>query len=73
MTISSLCALAVAMAIPFTPAGAWFGFEAPPPLMLLGLGLVVVTYLACAEQLKRFAIGRLGRAPRLAIGSRGGA
>lgn len=56
LTASSLIALAVAMALPFTPAGRWFGFEAPPPLMLAGIGLVVVAYLASAELLKRIAI-----------------
>jgi len=65
LTISSLGALAVAMAAPFTPVGAWFGFQAPPLPIVLGLGLVVLAYLVCAELLKRFAIGRLGRlAPR---------
>jgi P-type Mg2+ transporter len=56
LTASSLIALVVAMALPFTPAGRWFGFEAPPPLMLAGIGLVVVAYLISAELLKRVAI-----------------
>ncbi len=56
LTASSLIALAVAMALPFTPAGRWFGFAAPPPLMLTGIGLVVVAYLVSAELLKRIAI-----------------
>jgi hypothetical protein len=34
-------ALLVAMALPFTPAGAWFGFVTPPPHMLAGTGLIV--------------------------------
>jgi Mg2+-importing ATPase len=36
LAASSLVALVVAMALPFTPAGAWFGFVTPPLLMLAG-------------------------------------
>ena len=56
LTASSLAALAVAMILPFTPIGGWFGFVAPPPIMLAGIGLLVVVYLVCAELLKPFAI-----------------
>ncbi len=56
LTVSSLVALAVAMILPFTPIGVWFGFVAPPPLMLAAIGLLVVVYLACAELLKPFAV-----------------
>ena len=56
LTASSLIALVVAMALPFTPAGHWFGFEAPPPLMLAGIGLVVIVYLISAEFLKHLAV-----------------
>jgi Mg2+-importing ATPase len=56
LTVSSLVALAVAMLLPFTPIGAWFGFVAPPPLMLAGIGLLVVVYLVCAELLKPLAV-----------------
>ena len=53
---SSLVALVVAMAVPFTPAGRWFGFE-PPPLAVLGaIGMLSVCYLVCAELLKRVAV-----------------
>ncbi|MCP5978287.1 cation transporting ATPase C-terminal domain-containing protein, partial [Klebsiella pneumoniae] len=45
LALSSLVALLVALALPFTPMGAWFGFVAPPPAMLLGIAGVVVTYL----------------------------
>ena len=31
LAASSLVALAVAMMLPFTPIGAWFGFVTPPP------------------------------------------
>jgi P-type Mg2+ transporter len=56
LTASSLVALIVAMALPFTPAGSWFGFETPPPLMLAGIGLVVLVYLILAELLKHLAV-----------------
>lgn len=56
LAASSLVALLVAMVLPFTPLGAWFGFVAPPPIMMAGIALLVVVYLACAELLKPFAI-----------------
>jgi Mg2+-importing ATPase len=56
LAVSSLVALAVAMILPFTPFGSWFGFVAPPPIMLAGIGLLVVIYLACAELLKPLAV-----------------
>jgi Mg2+-importing ATPase len=60
LAASSLIALLVAMVLPFTPPGAWFGFVAPPPVMMAGIALLVVVYLTCAELLKPFAI-RSGR------------
>jgi Mg2+-importing ATPase len=44
------------MILPFTPIGAWFGFVAPPPVMLAAIGVLVVVYLACAELLKPQAV-----------------
>jgi Mg2+-importing ATPase len=60
LTASSLVALLVAMVLPFTPVGAWFGFVAPPPIILAVLAVLVAVYLACAELLKPWAI-RAGR------------
>ena len=57
LTVSSLVALAVAMILPFSPIGAWFGFRAPPIEVTASVGLLVVAYLICAELLKRWAIG----------------
>ena len=51
------------MILPFTPIGGWFGFVAPPPIMLAGIGLLVLVYLVCAELLKPMAI-RLPRRRR---------
>ncbi len=56
LTASSLVALAAAMILPFTPIGGWFGFVAPPPVMLAGIGLLVLVYLVCAELLKSYAV-----------------
>ena len=57
LTISSLMALAVAMIVPFSPIGAWFGFRPPPIEVTVSIGLLVVAYLICAELVKRWAIG----------------
>ena len=43
LAVSSLVALAVAMVLPFTPAGRWFGFETPPLGMLGGIVFLVVS------------------------------
>jgi Mg2+-importing ATPase len=56
LAASSLIALAVAMILPFTPIGTWFGFVAPPPIMLAAISLLVVVYLVCAELLKPLAV-----------------
>ena len=52
---SSLVALGVAMVLPFTPAGGWFGFETPAAAALVGVGAIVVLYLLSAELLKPLA------------------
>jgi Mg2+-importing ATPase len=54
LALSSLAALALALAIPFSPLGAWFGFEVPPVAVLGGLMLLVVAYLVAAELLKHW-------------------
>lgn len=56
LAASSLVALAVAMALPFTAVGRWFGFEAPSATLLAGIGLIVVVYLVAAELLKVLAV-----------------
>ena len=52
LTISTLGALAVALVVPFSPLGGWFGFETPPLMALLTLAAIVLTYLVCAEWIK---------------------
>ena len=56
LTISTLTALALALAIPFSPLGAWFGFKPPPAIVTFALAGVVVAYLVCAELFKPLAI-----------------
>ena len=56
LTISTLAALALALAIPFSPLGEWFGFRGMPPLVVIALAGIVVVYLVCAELFKSLAI-----------------
>jgi P-type Mg2+ transporter len=57
LTASSLAALAVALAVPFSPAAEWLGFVQPSPAQCFAVVLVVAIYLACAELVKSIAIG----------------
>ena len=56
LTVSSLIALAVALTLPLTPLGGWFGFVAPPPAMLAAIAGLVAVYLVCAELVKPLAV-----------------
>jgi Mg2+-importing ATPase len=58
LAASSLGALVVAMLLPFTPLGEWFGFVVLPRRITLALGGVVVVYLTCAELAKQAWIER---------------
>jgi Mg2+-importing ATPase len=58
LAASSLGALVVAMILPFTPPGAWFGFVVPPWRITLALGGIIVVYLACAELVKQAWVER---------------
>jgi Mg2+-importing ATPase len=64
LTISTLGALAVALAIPFSPLGVHFGFHGPPAAVTLALAAIVLAYLTCAELLKPWAISTARRATR---------
>lgn len=57
LAISSILALLIAMALPFTPLGRWFGFVAPSVAMLVAIVTIVIVYIAAAELLKPLAIG----------------
>ncbi len=54
LLLSSLSILVVALIIPFTSIGEYFGFVRPPPLFFLILALLVGTYLVFAEAVKRW-------------------
>jgi Mg2+-importing ATPase len=56
LATSTLGALAVALLVPFSPLGAWFGFHAPSPMLTMALAAIVALYLACAELIKPLAI-----------------
>ena len=57
LLISALCALAVALAIPFTIVGRWFDFVVPSTSVLLAIGAITLGYLASAQAMKRLAAG----------------
>jgi len=50
----ALGAVAVAVALPFTPVGRWFGFVAPPPLFFVYLISATTGYLALVEIAKGY-------------------
>jgi Mg2+-importing ATPase len=56
LTATSLGALVVAMALPFSPLAPWFGFQRLPIIMTGSIGLVAIAYLVAAEMLKQAAI-----------------
>ncbi|MHB2210811.1 magnesium-translocating P-type ATPase [Methylobacterium sp. CM6257] len=57
LATSSLAALTVALALPFTPVGPWFGFAPPQAPILLAILGITVTYLVLAELVKPFVLG----------------
>ncbi|MEO6278602.1 magnesium-translocating P-type ATPase [Roseateles sp.] len=58
LSTSTLLALGTALALPFTPLGAWFGFVTPSASMAAAIALIVTAYLVATELLKPLAIGR---------------
>jgi Mg2+-importing ATPase len=64
LTATSLTALLVAMVLPFTPMGAWFGFVPPPASLLAAIAAIAIIYLIAAELVKPFALaGQTRRRP----------
>jgi Mg2+-importing ATPase len=61
---STLTALVLAMALPFTPIGAWFGFVAPGWAMTGVIALIVLAYLSTTEIVKPWALQRRRRVRR---------
>jgi P-type Mg2+ transporter len=62
LAATALAVVAVAILLPFTALGRWFGFVAPPLSLLAALAVMLVGYLALAEAVKRWFYRRL--APR---------
>jgi Mg2+-importing ATPase len=56
LVFSTLGALAVALAIPYSPLGPLFGFQPPPGRVTLMLAGLVGLYLAAAEAIKPLAM-----------------
>ena len=56
LTASTLGALAVALLIPYSPLGAWFGFHIPPASLTAALAVIVLVYLVSAEFFKPLAM-----------------
>ena len=54
----SLTVVAAAVLLPFTPAGAYFGFVAPPTFFFLVLTLLLPAYLLAVEGMKRWFFRR---------------
>jgi Mg2+-importing ATPase len=54
LTTTSLAVVMMAVALPFTPAGGYLGFVAPPPLFFVILLGLVCGYLMAAEVAKRW-------------------
>lgn len=54
LTLCSLLVVALAVLLPFTPAGRILGFVAPPPLFFLVLAGMVICYLLIVEQVKQW-------------------
>lgn len=56
LALSSVFALGIALVIPFSPIGGWFGFVIPPVPILAAIGAIIASYLVLAELLKPLAI-----------------
>lgn len=57
---TSLCAFAMAVALPYSPLANWLGFVAPPVTLLAALGLVTVAYLVLVQGAKSWFFRRYG-------------
>lgn len=52
LTTTSLAVVVLAVALPFTPLGVWFGFVPPSATFLLAIAGLTVSYLALAQAAK---------------------
>lgn len=58
LVATSIGFVAIAVALPFTPIGGWFGFVPLPGQVLLALMALTFTYLLVAEQAKHWFVTR---------------
>lgn len=65
LTATALGALAVAILIPMSAIGGWFGFERPSLTVLLSISVITAAYLIAAQWLKTVALGLSGKASPL--------
>ena len=49
-----LFVIGFALIVPYTPLGAFFGFQPPPPMFYLALAGILGTYALLAEVVKRW-------------------
>ena len=60
LAIMLLSVISFAIAVPYTPIGAFFGFVPPPPAFFLVLAGILGAYAVLAETVKRFFYKRYG-------------
>jgi P-type Mg2+ transporter len=60
---ASLSVVALAVLLPFTPLGAWFGMVAPPVSLLIALSGVTLAYLMLVEIVKKWFYARHAASP----------
>ncbi|MBB2167005.1 magnesium-translocating P-type ATPase [Gluconacetobacter aggeris] len=58
LLVSALCALGVALVLPFTIAGRWLAFAVPGAGVLLAMGGITAGYLVAAQLVKGMAAGK---------------
>ncbi len=58
LAATSLAAVAVAVVLPYTPLGVWFGFTPPPLKLLAALAGMTVIYLLFAQGVKQWFYSR---------------
>lgn len=57
LVLSAVGALAVAFVVPLSGLGGWFGFVPLPATTLAAVAGITLVYLACAQRVKRYAMG----------------
>jgi Mg2+-importing ATPase len=54
LATATVCAVAIALALPFTPVAGLLGFAAIPARFLAALSIIVTLYIGAAELAKRY-------------------